>query len=578
MGNSYCLSFDKKSLQNELTVINIHEDNLEEKKNPPTNNQYINTKNNNKNDNHSNLTNLSKENHYASQINANGKNYNNKKVDIKKIIQEPVSHTVITKNNLVALNNDVIVSGNEINPEKIYIKKKLLGSGAFGEVWLVHHKDLDRDFAMKIIKKRKNKSNEEKEILNEIEILKKLDHPKILKIIDFYSKIKKYYIITEYCPEGELFNEIIKVGRFDEGQTAFIINQILKAICYCHSNQIIHRDIKPENIMITKREKNGCLQVKLIDFGTAKIFEKGHQENRYVGSSYYMAPEVLKRKYDEKCDLWSIGVIFYILLTGRPPFDGNDDDEILKNVEKGVYDKTTYPYPSLSSLAKDLINKLLQYDPKKRISAEESLEHQWFKTAEFKKKDKVNTIPHELAKQLISNMTKYKSNNMLKCAVIAYLVHHLTNTEECMEASKLFIKIDLNSDGKIEKHELIQGFEKYWGMSGDEVKEKVDIIFANIDTDFNGFIEYEEFVRAAVNPSIFMSQNYLKFAFNYFDRDSSGDITFEEIKKRFSQNSNYNSEKMDSELKDIFAKIDINNDGSISFFEFCKMMKNIMES
>ena len=576
MGNSYCLSSDKKTLQNEITVINIHEDNLEEKKNPPSSNHYINTlidKKNNKNDNHSNLTNLS--NKYASHINPNNQT---NKVEIKKIESTVVSRTVVTKNKIVVLNNDVIVSGNEVNPEKIYIKKKLLGSGAFGEVWLVRHKDLERDFAMKIIKKRKNKSNEEKEILNEIEILKKLDHPKILKIIDFYSKVKKYYIITEYCPEGELFNEIIKVGRFDEGQTAFIINQILKAISYCHRNQIIHRDIKPENIMITKREKNGCLQVKLIDFGTAKIFEKGQSENRYVGSSYYMAPEVLKRKYDEKCDLWSIGVILYILLTGRPPFDGNDDEEILKNVEIGVYDKTSYPFPSLSSYAKDLINKLLQYDAKKRISAEEALEHQWFKTAEFKKKDKVNTIPHELAKQLITNMTKYKSNNMLKCAVVAYLVHHLTNTEECMEASKLFIKIDLNSDGKIEKHELIQGFQKYWGMSEEEVKEKVDIIFANIDTDFNGFIEYEEFVRAAVNPAIFMSQNYLKFAFNYFDRDSSGDISFEEIKKRFSQNSNYNSEKMDTELREIFDKIDINNDGSISFFEFCKMMKNIMES
>jgi len=576
MGNSYCLSADKKTLQNELTVINIHDDNLEEKKNPPLANNYINTlidKKNNKNDNHINLTNLS--NKYISHINHNNQTNN---LEIKKIESTLVSHTVVTKNKIVVLNNDVIVSGNEVNPEKIYIKKKLLGSGAFGEVWLVRHKDLERDFAMKIIKKRKNKSNEEKEIINEIEILKKLDHPKILKIIDFYSKVKKYYIITEYCPEGDLFNEIIKVGRFDEGQTAFIINQILKAISYCHRNHIIHRDIKPENIMITKREKNGCLQVKLIDFGTAKIFEKGQSENRYVGSSYYMAPEVLKRKYDEKCDLWSIGVIFYILLTGRPPFDGNDDEEILKNVEIGVYDKTSYPFPSLSSYAKDLINKLLQYEPKKRISAEEALEHPWFKTAEFKKKDKVNIIPHELAKQLISNMTKYKSNNMLKCAVVAYLVHHLTNTEECMEASKLFIKIDLNSDGKIEKHELIQGFQKFWGMSEDEVKEKVDIIFANIDTDFNGFIEYEEFVRAAVNPSIFMSQNYLKFAFNYFDRDSSGDITFEEIKKRFSQNSNYNSEKMDSELREIFDKIDINNDGSISFFEFCKMMKNIMES
>jgi calcium-dependent protein kinase len=483
-----------------------------------------------------------------------------------------------TTKKLVALNNDVIVSGNEVNPEKIYLKTKLLGSGAFGEVWLVHHKDLKRDFAMKIIKKRKNKSHEEKEILNEIDILKKLDHPKILKIVDFYSTLKKYYIITEYCPEGELFNEIIKVGKFDEGQSAFIINQLLKAIAYCHKNNIIHRDIKPENIMITNREKNGCLQVKLIDFGTAKIFEKGHQENKYVGSSYYMAPEIIKRKYDEKCDLWSIGVILYILLTGRPPFDGNDDDEILENVKKGVYDNSSYPFPLLSVHAKDLISKLLQYDPKKRYSAEQAIEHPWFKTAEFKKKDKVNTISPELAKELIHNMTKYKSDNILKCAVIAYLVHHITNTEECFEASKLFSKIDLNSDGRIEKHELVQGFEKYWNISKKEAKEKVDLIFANIDTDFNGFIEYEEFVRAAVNSSIFMSQNYLKFAFNYFDRDSSGDITFEEIKKRFIQNSKNSNPKVDKELKNIFDSIDINHDGSISFGEFCKMMKNIMQS
>ena len=578
MGSYYCYCIDKNTMKNEQTNnIPVIEGNIIEKKDSKTKKLDKVIKNFTRSDISGTSILNNKQNNSSFILTSNVQNNSNQNLSKTKSNDELEPSPNFNKS-LVTLNVDVIVSGNEFNPEKIYTKKKLLGSGSFGEVWLVQHKNLNRNFAMKIIKKRKNNIHDEKEIKNEIEILKKLDHPKIVKIVEFYTTLKKYYIITEYCHEGELFNEIIKVGKFNEGEASFILHQILKAVTYCHKMNIIHRDIKPENIMIANREKNGCLQVKLIDFGTAKIFEKGQNEKKYVGSLYYMAPEVIKRQYNEKCDLWSIGVILYILLIGRPPFDGNDDEDIINNITKGEYDKKIYPYPLLSDDVKDLIEKLLQYDPDKRISAQEALKHNWFNSAEFIKKDKINSINPMLAKQLIKNMTKYRGDNALKCAVIAYLVHHLINTEECMEASKLFIKIDLNSDGKIEKQELIHGFEKYWGISKRVAEEKVELIFTNIDTDLNGFIEYEEFVRAAVDPSIFMSQNYLKFAFNYFDKNSSGDITFEEMKKRFTQNSKNINPKVCEELKEAFDSIDINGNGSICFSEFCKMMKSIIQS
>ena len=487
------------------------------------------------------------------------------------------SYKYSNQGNELEINNDVLVSRNECNPELLYEKQERLGIGAFGEVWRVHQKELNRDFAMKIITKRRSRE-EDDEIKNEIEILKQLDHPKILKILEFFTTRNKYYILTEYCPEGELFNEITKVGKFSEAQAAFIIYQLFQIIKYCHKMRIIHRDIKPENVMITKREANGCLQVKLIDFGTAKIFSENSKEKGYVGSSYYMAPEVIKRKYDEKCDLWSIGVIMYILLTGRPPFDGEDDDEILKNVEKGVYDTTSDPFPSLSNEAKDLITKLLTYDPVKRINVDDALLHDWFKSEEFLEKSKVNSINKELANKLLENMMNYKSDNMLKCAVLAYLVHYNSNIQECVEASKLYNDIDVENNGKIEECDLERGLIDYWKIPAEEATKKAEVIFKNIDNDHNGYIEHEEFIRAAINPSVFLKENYLKFAFNYFDSDRSGGISLVEITKKFTQNSRNRGNKIEKDLKRIFEKIDINNDGTLSFDEFGIMMKDIIES
>ena len=509
-------------------------------------------------------------------INPNDPNNSTIKMKSKKIRKRKKTKKKNIENPL-KLTNDVIITRNQKNPELIYIKKKVLGKGSFGKVWLVHNKELEKYFAMKIIKKTTASNLKDSEIMNEISILKSLDHPKILKILDFYSTSNLYYIIIEYCPEGELYNEIIKKGKFDEGKTAFIMNQLFKAILYLHSNNIIHRDLKPDNIMITKREKNDCLQVKLIDFGTAKIFKKNQNHYNYVGSSYYIAPEILNRKYNEKCDIWSCGVIMYILLSGKPPFDGNNDQEVLDKIKVGKYNLDIFPFNKLSNECIDLIKKLLTYDPNQRINASEALNHNWFNRKEFINENIVNIIDKESAFQMIKNMQNYnKHDNILYCAVLAYLVHHNSNEKECIEAGKLFNILDLNNNGKIEKNELKKGMMEYWKLSKEEIDQEIDIIYENIDTDHNGYIEYEEFIRAAVNPKIFLSQNYLKFAFKYFDVDKNGFITFDEIKTRFMQNANNHSEDVERELKDIYNNIYCNHDGNVSFEDFCQMMNNIL--
>ena len=480
---------------------------------------------------------------------------------------------------MVTIDSKFLVGKGSSDPNQIYIRKKILGRGSFGTVYLVKHKDLTRYFAMKVIKKSSSKNNEEEEdLMNEIEILRKLDHPNILKITDFYSLKTEYNIITEYCQEGELFDEIKANAPFSEVMAAWYMNQILSAVCYCHSMNILHRDLKPENILIVKRQKNGYHPIKIIDFGTAKVFKKEKNEHLLIGSAYYIAPEVLSRNYTELCDLWSCGVIMYILLTGRPPFNGINEEEIMKKIKDGVYDMSRYPWGIISEDAKDLIKGLLQVNPKKRFTAKQALEHKWFKNEKIKASQTCYNIKNRQLNKLIDNLVKYRTDNILRCAVIALLVHNSIQLNQAHDAVKLFNLIDKNGDGRISREELFNGLQPYKkDLSDEELRKQVDTIFTNIDTDHNNYIEYEEFVRAAIDKDHFLSVNFIQFSFNYFDKDHNGEITYEEVKNKFCQSDkNKNSYKAQEQLKEAFNQIDINGDGKLSFEEFGEMMKNII--
>ena len=349
--------------------------------------------------------------------------------------------------------------------------------------------------------------------------------------------------------------------------------QIFSAVNYCHKMHIVHRDLKPENILIVGKDKEGLPTIKICDFGTSKIFEKGAVQRKLVGSSYYIAPEVLKKHYNEKCDVWSCGVIMYILLSARPPFGGEDDNDIMERVAVGKYDLESPPFNKLSKSSLDLIKRLLTMDPDQRISAEQALNHPWFR--ENKSQELYNKInDRDTIQKLIENLKKYKRTSVIQETALAYLVHHFPQIKDVVNSCKLFNQIDKSGDGKISKAELLKGLSERY--KSDTLEADVEEIYKNLDMDNNGYIGYEEFVRAAVSKEYFVRDNVLRFAFRYFDKDGSGEITFDEIEALFTQSIS-DKTKVHETLLNIIKEVDSNNDGKINFNEFSKVMKKMLK-
>ena len=263
----------------------------------------------------------------------------------------------------------------------------------------------------------------------------------------------------------------------------------------------------------------------------------------------------------------------YILLSARPPFGGQDDNDIMERVATGVYDLESPPFDKVSASALDLIRKLLTMDVNQRISAEQALNHPWFK--ENKSREYYNKIKdNDTMKDLIENLKNYKRTSIIQETALAYLVHHFPQIKDVINSCKLFNQMDKSGDGKITKAELVKGLsERYKSKT---LEQDVEEIYKNLDMDNNGYIGYEEFVRAAVNKEYFVKDNVLRFAFRYFDKDDSGEITFDEIENLFTQ-SIPDKSKVHETLKNIIQEVDRNNDDKITFEEFAIVMKKMIK-
>ena len=255
----------------------------------------------------------------------------------------------------------------------------MIGGGHFGTVRTAHLKtDPQIKFAIKSIL-RENIEKDIKLLEEELFILTQVDHPNIVKFHQSFIDYRYVHIVMEFCTGGELFDRIVAAQKFTEKHAAEIMSQMLSSIKHLHEHNIVHRDLKPENFLMETKDLNS--EVKLIDFGLSKRWntsEGADKMHTVVGTPYYVAPEVLRGEYDKMCDVWSLGIILYVFLCGYPPFEGDNNKEIFKNVLKSKLEFDPADWDTVSNQAKDLVSKMLSKDPKHRISAQECLEHPWF--------------------------------------------------------------------------------------------------------------------------------------------------------------------------------------------------------
>ena len=438
---------------------------------------------------------------------------------------------------------------------------KLLGTGTFGKVAEVRNKISKQIFACKeIAKKRIVDINKLK---TEIAIMIKADHPNIIKLYEIYQDNFHIDLIMEECKGGELFERIIrnieKHKNYSEKTAAKIFKQLISAIAYCHSQGICHRDLKPENILFLSEEEDS--PIKVIDFGLSKIFGAynniiNNEMTSFVGTAYYVSPEVLQGKYNEKCDIWSAGVILYIMLNGEPPFNGSNDNEIYRCISQMKFSFPESKWKNISEDAKDLIKKMI-CAPERRFNAQQVLNHVWIK----------KNAPHSKGNIInlnLKHLKKYIYTSKIQKAVLIFIASRL-HENEVNHLKQTFEEIDLNKDGTLTFDELKTCLSKVIDDDG-----SFETLFNAFDTDNNGKVAYTEFLAGLIEENIYMKQEKLLDAFKLFDFDNDGKISKKEV---ISVLKGLNID--DNNLKESIHLFDTNGDNLLDYKEFVEMMNKL---
>jgi len=459
---------------------------------------------------------------------------------------------------------------------KYYKLSRRLGQpGQFGYAVLAQHKQTRETRAIKVINKARfsrssDRSFHYEQLRSEIDVMKKMQHKNIIKMFEVYEDLRELYIVMELCTGGELFDRIKSQGAYSELEASKVIRQIFEGMQYMHEKKIAHCDLKPDNFLFLNEAPDSPL--KIIDFGMSKYVKKRKYFESLCGTPYYVAPEVIQGHYAEHCDMWSLGVVMFVMLFGYPPFYADQeihgaktDERIFALVKKGfdpaVKDGYGPHFPKAipcSASAKDLIAKLLTLDTARRLTASEALDHPWLtgRTAD--------TQP--LVGSVLTNLNNFNHKSRFKQAVLTLMSDTLTE-DDIANLKKTFAAMDENGDGLITVQEMKNAIKK-WGANdpslGDEKADSNYLVklMQTADVDGDGCLSYNELLATCVQRKVNAKEERLWNAFGKLDLNGDGRVTREEIEQVLGKGA---------DALAWIAEVDKNGDGTIDYDEFIEM-------
>ena len=432
-----------------------------------------------------------------------------------------------------------------------------IGKGGYGKVYRVKDKKTGEIRACKHLSKLRINNLEQFE--REINILMKADHPNIIKLYDIFQSKHSFYLIMEECKGGELFDRILhhieNKKMYSEKMAAEIFLQVMSAIEYCHNNGICHRDLKPENILYLNEGLEENNPIKIIDFGLSQVISPDRKLKTKVGTAYYVSPEILRGSYTEKCDIWSAGVILYICLSGSPPFNGVNDNDIYNKIVKIKFDFPEDKWKNISEDAKDLISHMIAPESE-RYNCKQVLEHRWFKNT-----GDINLVDLHFDPMFFIN---YSKSNIIKKITLLFIASRLEENE-IEDLRKIFEAFNIQKDGQISYEELKNGLMK---LKSNNINEnEIMELFKNIDIDKNGKIDYTEFLAATLQKQSYLKKERLYEAFCMIDKDNCGSISKKELMETLKLDKS-----QEIEAEKFIKDADKDGDGVINHKEFLELM------